>query len=82
MGIIGLVAGSMVFGLASEEVAEHVLAELDRGGLRFSAPVRHGHTLDAFTEVFEVPAADRPECGRGALQALAYNQNHVVFDSG
>ena len=61
--VFGLVTASMVFGLASQDVAEQALVELGCGGLRFRAPVHHGDTLYAFTEVLEVTASDRPDAG-------------------
>ena len=52
--VFGLVTASIVFGLASQDVAEQALAELGCNGLRFRAPVHHGDTLYAFTEVLEI----------------------------
>jgi acyl dehydratase len=57
--VFGLVTGSMVFGLASQDIAEHAIAELGCSGLRFLAPVKHGDTLYALTEVLEVRPAER-----------------------
>ncbi|MCP4222124.1 MAG: MaoC family dehydratase, partial [Actinomycetia bacterium] len=51
--VFGLITGSMVMGLASQDVAENALAELGVTGLRFSSPVHHGDTVYAFTEVLE-----------------------------
>ena len=60
---VGLVTASMVFGLASQDVAEQALAELGCTALRFRAPVHHGDTLFAFTEVLDRSPADRPDAG-------------------
>src|SRR5437763_12745733 len=49
--VFGLVTASIVFGLASQDVAEQALAELGCSGLRLRAPVHHGDTLRAFREV-------------------------------
>ncbi len=51
--VFGLITGSMVMGLASQDVAENALAELGVTGLRFTSPVHHGDTVYAFTEVLE-----------------------------
>ncbi|HLJ07371.1 MAG TPA: MaoC/PaaZ C-terminal domain-containing protein, partial [Acidimicrobiia bacterium] len=59
----GLVTASMVFGLASQDVAEQALAELGCSALRFRAPVHQGDTLYACTEVLEMTAAERPDAG-------------------
>src|SRR3954453_21830224 len=45
--VFGLVTASIVFGLASQDVAEQALAELGCTALRFRAPVHHGDTLYA-----------------------------------
>jgi acyl dehydratase len=62
--VFGLVTASVVFGLASQDTAENALAELGCTGLRFRAPVHHGDTLYAYTEVMSAePAADRDDAG-------------------
>jgi itaconyl-CoA hydratase len=62
--VFGLVTASVVFGLASQDTAEHALAELGCTGLRFRSPVRHGDTLYAYTEVTSTePAPDRDDAG-------------------
>jgi itaconyl-CoA hydratase len=58
--VFGLLTASMVFGLASQDITEHALAELGCTGLRFRAPVHHGDTIEAFTEVLDT--ADSPDC--------------------
>ena len=52
--VFGLVTGSTVIGLATQDTAENALAELKLDGLRFRAPVFLGDTLSAYTEVLEV----------------------------
>jgi itaconyl-CoA hydratase len=61
--VFGLVTGSVVFGLASQDVAEHAIAELGCTHLRFNAPVRHGETLFALTEVLDVSPSERADAG-------------------
>ena len=61
--VFGLVTASIVFGLASQDVAEQALAELGCNGLRFRAPVHQGDTLYACTEVLEMTPADRADAG-------------------
>jgi acyl dehydratase len=61
--VFGLVTASIVFGLASQDVAEQALAEVGCSGLRFRSPVHHGDTLYAFTEVVEATPSDRPDAG-------------------
>ena len=62
--VFGLITASVVIGLASQDTAENAVAELGLDGLRFIAPVHHGDTLYAYTEVLsaeEVP--DRADAG-------------------
>ncbi len=62
--VFGLVTGSLVFGLASQDTAENALAELGCTGLRFKAPVHLGDTLYAYTEVLAAdPSPDRKDSG-------------------
>ena len=61
--VFGLITASIVFGLASQDVAEQALAEFGCSGLRFRAPVHHGDTLYAFSEVLDTTPADRPDAG-------------------
>jgi len=62
--VFGLVTASVVFGLASQDTAEQALAEVGCTGLRFRAPVHHGDTLYAYTEVVATePASDRDDAG-------------------
>jgi len=46
--VFGLVTGSVVIGLATQDTAEQALAELRLDKLRFRAPVYHGDSLTAF----------------------------------
>lgn len=61
--VFGLVTGSVVIGLATQDTAEQALAELRLDKLRFRAPVFHGDSLRAYTEVLAVRDADRPDAG-------------------
>ena len=61
--VFGLVTGSIVIGLATQDTAENALAELRLDKLRFRAPVFHGDTLTAYTEVLALRDADRADAG-------------------
>jgi itaconyl-CoA hydratase len=62
--VFGLLTASVVFGLASLDTAEHAVAELGCTKLRFRAPVHHGDTIEAFTEVVETTdSPDRDDAG-------------------
>ncbi len=61
--VFGLVTGSIVIGLATQDTAENAIAELALDKLRFTAPVFHGDTLYAYTEVLAKDDGDRPDAG-------------------
>jgi acyl dehydratase len=61
--VFGLITGSIVIGLATQDTAEHAIAELALDKLRFTAPVFHGDTLYAYTHVLAKEYADRDDAG-------------------
>ena len=62
--VFGLVTASIVIGLTTQDCAENALAELSMDGMRFRAPVFHGDTLYAYSEVIGVEEeAGRPDAG-------------------
>ena len=75
--VFGLVTGSIVIGLATQDVAENALAELGLDGLRFTAPVFHGDTLYAYTEVLEKQKAERPDAGIVVFEHHGYKQDET-----
>ena len=80
--VFGLVTGSIVIGLATQDTAEHALAEVALDGVRFTAPVHHGDTLYAFTEVQSVDDADRDDAGLVRFRHWGANQEGtVVFEA-
>ncbi|MGH9057003.1 MAG: MaoC family dehydratase [Acidimicrobiales bacterium] len=79
--VFGLVTASMVFGLASQDTTENALAELGCDKLRFLAPVHHGDTLHAYTEVLDLHEEDWP--GAGVVRFRHWGVDHtdgVVFE--
>ena len=81
--VFGLLTASVVFGLASVDTAEHAIAELGCTAMRFRAPVHHGDTIEAFTEVLEVTdAPGRPDAGVVRFQHWGRNQDSVVVFEG
>lgn len=51
--VFGGVVAALVIGLATQDTAEHGVRERRLDSMRFKAPVRHGDTLYAYTEVVE-----------------------------
>lgn len=80
--VFGLITASMVFGLASQDIAENALAELGCTGLRFLSPVHHGDTLYALTEVRSVEGApDRDDAGIVVTKHWGItHEDRVVFE--
>jgi itaconyl-CoA hydratase len=62
--VFGLITASIVVGLASQDTSENALSDVALDGLRFRAPVHHGDTLYAYTEVLETTeASERVDAG-------------------
>jgi itaconyl-CoA hydratase len=77
--VFGLITASLVFGLASQDIAEHAIAELGCTGLRFTAQVRNGDTIYALTEVLDL----QPTAAGGIMRVRHWGITHdsrVVFE--
>lgn len=61
--VFGLVTGSIVIGLATQDTAENAIAEVGLYKMRFTAPVHHGDTLYAYTEVLSKDESERSGAG-------------------
>jgi acyl dehydratase len=80
--VFGLVTGSIVIGLATEDTAEHALAEVALDRMRFTAPVHHGDTLYAYTEVLSIEDSDRDDAGLVHFKHWGTNQKGtIVFEA-
>jgi acyl dehydratase len=79
--VFGLVTGSIVMGLATQDIAENALAELRLDKLRFTAPVFHGDTLYAYTEVLSKTEVEHEDAGEVTFKHWGVNQDgKVVFE--
>jgi acyl dehydratase len=79
--VFGLVTGSIVVGLATQDTAENAIAELGLDELRFTAPVFHGDTLYAASEVVEKSDADREDAGIVVFRHHGWKQDGTkVFE--
>ncbi|MCC6386420.1 MAG: MaoC family dehydratase [Dehalococcoidia bacterium] len=80
--VFGLITGSMVIGLASQDTAENAIAEVRLDKLRFTSPVHHGDTIYAFSEVIAAEAS--PERGDAGLVTFKHwgvtHDDRVVFE--
>lgn len=73
---------SLVIGLAAQDTAEQALAELGMDKIRFTAPVFHGDTLSAYSEVLDAKDADRPDAGEVRFRHWGVNQYGKVVCEG
>lgn len=80
--VFGGVTISMVIGLATQDTGEHAIAELGLDKIRLKAPVTHGHTLYAYTEVLSKEDADRADAGVVTFKHWGVNQDDVVVFEG
>lgn len=72
---------SLAIGLASQDTSENALADLGMDKIRLRAPVVHGDTLYAYSEVLEVKDAQRPDAGIVRFRHWALNQHDkLVFE--
>jgi itaconyl-CoA hydratase len=77
----GGVTISMVIGLAMQDTGENALAELELDKIRLQAPVFHGDTLYAYTQVLGKEDGDRDDAGIVHFKHWGVNQNdQVVFE--
>jgi itaconyl-CoA hydratase len=76
----GGVTFSLVMGLASQDTIENAIAELGMDKIRLLAPVYHGDTLYAFSEVLKVEDSDRPDAGIVTFRHYGVNErDETVF---
>lgn len=80
--VFGLVTATLVIGLATEDTAENALAELGLDRLLFRAPVFHGDTLTAYTEVLSAREADRDDAGIVRFKHWGLKQDDTVVFEG
>ena len=77
----GGVTISMIVGLAMQDTGENALAELALDKIRLRAPVFHGDTLYAYSEVLEKHESDRADAGIVTFKHYGVNHNdQVVFE--
>ncbi len=77
--VFGLITGSMVVGLTSQDTAENALSEIGLDRVRFKKPVHHGDTIYAYTEVLATdPSSDRPDAGVVRFKHWGLNQHDDV----
>ena len=79
--VFGGVTIALVVGLAAQDTAEQALAELGMDKIRLRAPVHHGDTLYAYSEVLAVAEAKRADAGEVTFKHYGVNQDDkLVFE--
>ena len=74
--VMGGVVLGVVVGLTSQDMSENALSDLGYGEIRFVAPVFHGHTLSARSEVLKVAdSPERTDCGVVTYRFEGTNQD-------
>lgn len=77
----GGVTIAMVIGMAMQDTGENAVQELSLDRIRLKAPVFHGDTLYAYTEVLAVADAELDEAGIVTFRHWGVNQSdQVVFE--
>ena len=77
----GGVTISMIVGLAMQDTGENAVAELALDKIRLRAPVFHGDTLYAYSEVLQKQESDREDAGIVTFRHYGVNQkDQVVFE--
>lgn len=80
--VYGGISFSMVIGLAAQDTGEQVLEERGMDKIRLRAPVHHGDTLYAYTEVLEKAEGDRPDAGVIRFKHFGVNQDDGLVYEG
>jgi itaconyl-CoA hydratase len=80
--VYGGISFSMVIGLAAQDTGEHVLEERGMDKIRLRAPVHHGDTLYAYTEVLEVADANVADAGIIRFKHFGINQDDKLVYEG
>jgi itaconyl-CoA hydratase len=78
----GGITAALVIGLASQDTSENAVSELGLDKVRFRAPVLHGDTIYAFTEVLDTADSERAEAGVVRFRHWGVNQDDVIVFEG
>lgn len=77
--VVGNLVYSLALGMSVRDVSGRAIANLEIENLKHPAPVFHGDTIYAETEVLEVaPSKSKPDRGIVKVKTIAYNQDGVV----
>jgi itaconyl-CoA hydratase len=80
--VFGLITASMVIGLATQDTAEDAIAEVGLDALRFRAPVVHGDTVYAASEVLATEPSQRDDAGLVRFKHWGFKPDGTVVFEG
>ncbi|MAG97479.1 MAG: MaoC family dehydratase [Alphaproteobacteria bacterium] len=78
----GGVTIALVVGLAMQDTGEQALAELGMDKIRLKAPVFHGDSLYAYSQVLALDESERQDAGIASFHHWGVNQDDVVVFEG
>ncbi len=77
--VVGNLVYSLALGMSVRDVSGSAIANLEIENLKHPAPVFHGDTIYAETEVLEVvPSKSKPDRGVVRVRTIAYNQDGKI----
>jgi len=77
--VVGNLVYSLALGMSVRDVSGSAIANLEIENLKHPAPVFHGDTIYAETEVLEiVPSKSKPDRGIVKVRTIAYNQDGTI----
>ena len=80
--VFGGINLSMAIGLAAQDTGEQELAELGMDNIRLRAPVHHGDTLYAYSEVLAKTDGERADAGVVTFKHYGVNQDDKLVYEG
>ncbi len=77
--VVGNLVYSLALGMSVPDVSGNAIANLEIESLKHPAPVFHGDTIYAETEVLDVtPSQSKPDRGIVKVKTIAFNQDGVI----
>lgn len=77
--VVGNLVYSLALGMSVPDVSGNAIANLEIESLKHPAPVFHGDTIYAETEVLDVtPSKSKPDRGIVKVKTIAFNQDGVI----
>jgi acyl dehydratase len=76
--VVGNYIYSLLLGMSVPDISGKAIANLEIQSLKHTAPVFHGDTIYAETEILDVtPSSSKPDRGVVGVKTLVFNQDNV-----